>query len=61
MANKAFYLRNNYADVLARYTNRAVVAGLHDAAALELGMKGVYGVKMPDVGASIEQFMLKYF
>lgn len=60
-ANSAFYLQRNYQEVFARYKNRTIVAALHDAAELELGMKGVHGVAMPDVSASIEQFMLKYF
>jgi DNA polymerase III delta subunit len=60
-SNNAFYLRYNFAEVFARYKNRTIVSALHDAAELELGMKGVYGVAMPDVSAAVEQFMLKYF
>ncbi|HNT28648.1 MAG TPA: DNA polymerase III subunit delta [bacterium] len=59
--NNAFYLKYSIAEVLARYKNRTVIAALNDAAKLELGMKGVYEVAMPDVSSSIEQFMLKYF
>ncbi|HOW51360.1 MAG TPA: DNA polymerase III subunit delta [bacterium] len=60
-SNNAFYLKYNFAEVFARYKNRTIVSALHDAAELELGMKGVYGVAMPDVSSSVEQFMLKYF
>ncbi len=60
-ANKAFYLLYRYREIMQNYKNRTIVEALHEVARLELGMKGVYGVKMPDVGASIEQFMLKYF
>jgi len=60
-AHKAFYLKNRYREVMQSYRNRTIVAALREAARLELGMKGVYGIAMPDVGAAIEQFMLKYF
>jgi len=60
-SNNAFYLQRSYPEVFARYKNRTIVSALHDAAELELGMKGVYGVAMPDVSAAVEQFMLKYF
>ncbi len=69
-ANRTFYLRPEkdrrepphfFMKIAERYKNRTIVEALREAARLELGMKGVYGVAIPDVSVAIEQFMVKYF
>lgn len=59
--SNVFYMKNNAAQIAAKYKNSTIINALKRISAIELGMKGAAGVKFSETNIEIERFMTEFF